>query len=264
MNVIEGTNQRNIAVVTGASSGIGEASARALAEQGWTVVCAARRTERIEAVADEIGGVAVTLDVTDQDSVDALVARLDDLDRPVDLLVHVAGGAFGLDPVAEANVEDWQKMLELNVVGSLRVVQAMLPVLRRAPAAQIIMLTSTAADVNYEGGGGYCAAKHGEAALTRTLRLELSGEPIRVCEIAPGMVATPEFNLVRFAGDSDKAAATYEGVDRPLDEHDVARSVVWAATAPAHVNVDLLVLRPVAQAAQHKVFRGHLYDDDVR
>lgn len=202
--------------------------------------------------------------MTDQTSVDALVSRLEELGRPVDLLVHVAGGALGLASVADADVELWQRMLDLNVVGALRVIKAMLPPLRQAPAAQIVVITSTAADVNYEGGAGYCAAKHGEAALVRTLRLELTGEPIRVCEIAPGMVATEEFSLVRFGGDRAKADAAYADVDRPLTADDVARTVAWAATAPAHVNVDLLVLRPVAQGAHHKLFRGRLFDDDVR
>lgn len=263
MQRLEGTNQRSVAVVTGASSGIGEATARALADQGWTVVCAARRTDRITALAQEIDGHAVTLDVTDQSSVDGLVSALRALDRPVDLLVNVAGGAFGLDPVAEASVTDWQRMLDVNVVGTLRVVRGVLPLLREAPVAQIVVLSSTAAMVTYEGGGGYTAAKHAEGALARTLRLELSGEPIRVCEIAPGMVATPEFNLVRFDGDATAAAATYADVDRPLTAKDVARTVTWAATAPAHLNVDLMVIRPVAQAAQHKVFRGRLYPEHV-
>lgn len=259
----EEPTDRRVAVVTGASSGIGEATARALAAAGWTVVCAARRTERVEALAADIGGHAVTVDVTDQASVDALDAAVERIGGTLDLVVNVAGGALGADPVEQAQLSQWQRMYDVNVLGTLRVIKALLPRLRSAPAAQIVVVTSTAAEVVYEGGGGYSAAKHAEAALVRTLRLELAGEPIRVCEIAPGMVATAEFSLVRFGGDAAKADKTYEGVDRPLTADDVARTITWCATAPVHLNVDLMVIRPVAQAAQHKVIRRPVFGPDV-
>jgi len=243
------------AVVTGASSGIGAATARRLAEDGYTVVAAARRIDRLEPLAAEIGGRAVRLDVTDQESVDALAAGLD----TADVLVNVAGGAFGGDPVADADPADWQRMFELNVLGTLRVTRALLPLLAAGPGGTIVNLTSTAAYVNYEGGGGYTAAKHGQHALTETLRLELAGVPVRVIEVAPGMVRTEEFALNRFGGDAERAAAVYRDVDRPLTAADVADCVALTVGLPLHVNVDQLVVRPLAQAAQHKVFRGPLF-----
>jgi NADP-dependent 3-hydroxy acid dehydrogenase YdfG len=243
------------AVVTGASSGIGAATARRLAKDGYTVVAAARRIDRLERLAAEVGGRAVRLDVTDQASVDALAAGLDD----ADVLVNVAGGAFGGDPVAEADPADWQKMFELNVLGTLRVTRALLPLLRAGAGGTIVNLTSTAAYVNYEGGGGYTAAKHGQHALSETLRLELAGTPVRVIEVAPGMVKTDEFALNRFGGDAERAAAVYRDVDRPLTAEDVAECVALTVGLPLHVNVDQLVVRPLAQAAQHKVHRGPLF-----
>ena len=243
------------AVVTGASSGIGAATARRLAKDGHTVVAAARRVDRLERLAAEVGGRAVRLDVTDQASVDALAAGLD----TVDVLVNVAGGAFGGDPVADADPADWQRMFEVNVLGTLRVTRALLPLLRAGAGGTIVNLTSTAASVNYEGGGGYTAAKHGQHALTETLRLELAGTPVRVIEVAPGMVRTDEFALNRFGGDAERAAAVYRDVDRPLTAEDVAECVAFTVGLPPHVNVDQLVVRPLAQAAQHKVFRGPLF-----
>lgn len=243
------------AVVTGASSGIGAATARRLAKDGYTVVAAARRLDRLEPLAAGIGGRAVALDVTDQASVDALAAGLDE----VDVLVNVAGGAFGGDPVAAGDPADWQKMFELNVLGTLRVTQALLPLLKAGGGGTIVNLTSTAASVNYEGGGGYSAAKHGQHALSETLRLELAGTPVRVIEVAPGMVKTDEFALNRFGGDAERAAAVYRDVDRPLTAEDVAECVALTVGLPLHVNVDQLVVRPLAQAAQHKVFRGPLF-----
>ncbi|CAA9255678.1 MAG: Putative oxidoreductase [uncultured Corynebacteriales bacterium] len=243
------------AVVTGASSGIGAATARRLAKDGHTVVAAARRVDRLERLAAEVGGRAVRLDVTDQASVDALAAGLD----TVDVLVNVAGGAFGGDPVADADPADWQRMFEVNVLGTLRVTRALLPLLRAGAGGTIVNLTSTAASVNYEGGGGYTAAKHGQHALTETLRLELAGTPVRVIEVAPGMVRTDEFALNRFGGDVERAAAVYRDVDRPLTAEDVAECVAFTVGLPPHVNVDQLVVRPLAQAAQHKVFRGPLF-----
>lgn len=243
------------AVVTGASSGIGAATARRLAEDGFAVVVAARREDRLAALAAEIGARPVRLDVTDQASVDALAAALDDCE----LLVNNAGGAVGLDPVAAADPAGWQQMFDVNVLGTLRVTKALLPLLRAGAGGTVVTITSTAASVNYEGGGGYSAAKHAEHALTETLRLELSGVPVRVIEIAPGMVRTDEFTLNRLGGDRDRAAALYEGVDRPLTAEDVAECVALTVGLPAHVNVDQLVVRPLAQAAQHKLFRGPLF-----
>ena len=244
------TDQK-IAVVTGASSGIGAATARALAAEGFRVVCAARRTDRIEALAHEIGGVAVPLDVTDAASVADLAANLD----VVHVLVNNAGGAFGADPIESVDAEDLRAMYDVNVVGLVRVTQALLPALRASGDGLIVNVGSTAGRVVYEGGGGYTAAKHALKALTGTLRLELSGEPIRVTEIAPGMVKTDEFSVKRFRGDEDKAAAVYAGVPEPLTADDIADVVAWVATRPPHVDIDEVVVRPLAQAAQHKVHR---------
>lgn len=257
----EGPGAGRVAVVTGASSGIGAATARALAADGWHVVVAARRVERLVELADEIDGTAVALDVTSDKSVAGLLAVVGDLGREVALLVNNAGGAFGSDTVAEASIDDWRRMHEVNVLGTLRVTRALLPSLLAAPSAHVVVVTSTAASLVYPGGGGgYTAAKHAEGALVRTLRLELVGHPVRVTEIAPGMVATEEFSLVRFGGDEAAAAKVYEGVDRPLTADDVAECIRWTASVPTHVDVDLLVVRPVAQAAQHLVHRGPLFD----
>ncbi len=258
---------RGVAVVTGASSGIGAATARRLSADGWHVVVAARRADRIEQLATEIGGTAVVLDITDDDSVAGLLAAVEDLlaqrGEPLGLLVNNAGGAVGADTVADAGLDDWRRMYEVNVLGTLRVTRALLPLLRSAPAAHVVVVTSTAALLTYEGGGGYSAAKHAQGALVRTLRLELVGEPVRVTEVAPGMVATEEFSVKRFAGDAEAAARIYAGVDRPLTADDVAECIGWAASTPVHLNVDLLVVRPVAQAAQHKVHRGPIFGDGV-
>ncbi|GGM05671.1 SDR family NAD(P)-dependent oxidoreductase [Nakamurella endophytica] len=240
-----------VAVVTGASSGIGAATARGLAAAGYRVVLAARRADRLAALAEEIGGLARPLDVTDRAAVQDFAASLD----RVDVLVNNAGGAIGADPVATGDPADWRAMYEVNVLGVLQVTQALLPALIVSGAGTVVVLSSTAGFAAYEGGGGYVAAKHGTHALTATLRLELFDQPVRVVEIAPGMVRTDEFSLNRFHGDADRAAAVYRGVDEPLTAEDVADTVVWAVTRPAHVNVDLLVLRPRAQAAQHKVHR---------
>jgi NADP-dependent 3-hydroxy acid dehydrogenase YdfG len=240
------------AVVTGASSGIGAATARALAAAGYRVVCAARRTDRVRALAEEIGGVAVACDVTDRDSVRGLAEAAGDL---VHVLVNNAGGAFGAEPVESADPEDWRRMYDVNVLGVLHVTQALLPALRASGDGLIVNVGSTAGRIAYEGGGGYTAAKHGTQVLTETLRLELCGEPIRVSEIAPGMVRTDEFSLKRFEGDRSRADAIYEGVPDPLVAEDVADAIAWVATRPSHVNIDELVIRPRAQAAQHKVHR---------
>ena len=240
------------AVVTGASSGIGAATARSLAAAGFEVLCAARRTDRIEALAAEIGGRAVTCDVTDA----ASVARLGEaVGERLHVLVNNAGGAFGSSPVAEADAEEWRRMYDVNVIGLMQVTRALLPALVASGDGVILNVGSTAGRIAYEGGGGYTAAKHGTQVVTETLRLELYDQPVRVCEIAPGMVRTDEFALVRFDGDRERAEAVYAGVPDPLTAEDVADAITWMATRPAHVSIDELVIRPRAQAAQHKVFR---------
>ena len=245
-----------VAVVTGASSGIGAATAARLAAAGYQVIAAARRAERVEALAAQIraaGGAAEAsqLDVTDRAAVDALA---DSLDR-CDVLISNAGGAAGADQIADGRTEDWRAMYEVNVLGTLNVTQALLPKLISSADGTVVVMSSTAAFVAYEGGGGYVAAKHGVHGLAATLRLELCGQPVRVIEIAPGMVKTAEFAINRFRGDADQAAAVYAGVAEPLTDEDIADAVTWAVTRPSHVNVDLMVLRPRAQAAQHKVHR---------
>ena len=252
-----GQHIEQVAVVTGASSGIGAATARRLAAEGFRVVLVARRAERIEALAKEIGEAASArvLDVTDRAAVDAFAASLD----RVGVLVNNAGGAFGAESVADGDPADWRRMYEVNVLGVLHMTQALLPALRaggaETGAGTVLVLSSTAAFTPYEGGGGYVAAKAGAHAIAGTLRLELVGEPVRVIEIAPGMVRTDEFALTRFGGDTAKAASVYAGVDEPLTAEDVADTIAWTVTRPPHVNVDLLVVRPLAQAANHKVAR---------
>ncbi len=253
---------RPIAVVTGASSGIGAASARLLAADGFHVVAAARRTDRIDKLAAEIGGTAVSCDVTDPAQVDALAAAVAALPGDCRVLVNNAGGAYGLDPVESADLTDWHTMFEVNVFGTQRVTRALLPALEASGQGTIVMITSTAARDVYEGGSGYTAAKHAQQAIGGTLRLELSGRPVRVVEIAPGMVATEEFSLVRFHGDEDRAAAVYDGVDKPLTAEDVADCVAWTVRLPHHVNIDQLVVRPLAQAAAHKVHRTPVHRPD--
>ena len=240
------------AVVTGASSGIGAATATALAAHGFRVICAARRIDRIEALAAEIGGIAVACDVTSPDDVRRLATAAGDT---LDVLVNNAGGAFGSDEVAEADIEDWRAMYDVNVLGTLHVTQALLPALRASTDGLIVNVGSTAGRVAYEGGGGYTAAKHGTHVVAQTLRLELVGQPVRVLVVAPGMVATEEFSLNRFDGDQARADAVYDGVGEPLVAEDIADCIAWMVTRPHHVNVDLLVVRPLAQAAQHKVHR---------
>jgi NADP-dependent 3-hydroxy acid dehydrogenase YdfG len=242
---------RGIAVVTGASSGIGAATARRLGTEGYDVIAAARRADRLTALADEIGCRAVVLDVTDDGSVRALADEIE----VCHVLVNNAGGAFGLDPVEKAKDDDWQRMWDVNVMGTMRVTRALLPKLEASGDGVIVNLTSTAGHVAYEGGGGYAAAKYAEVAVTQTLRLELLGRPIRVVEIAPGMVKTDEFTVNRFGGDEAKAAALYAGVPGPLSAEDIADCIAWAATRPWNVNIDQIVVRPRAQAAQHRLYR---------
>ncbi len=243
-----------IALVTGGGTGIGAASARRLARAGFEVILAGRRLDRLEAVAAEIGPAARTLvlDVTDQRSVDAAVASL----ARLDVLVNNAGGALGLAAVQDGDLGEWEAMFATNVLGPARMVRAVLPLLRRSPRATIVDMSSTAGEIVYEGGAGYCAAKHGTSVLSEALRLELAGENIRICDIRPGMVRTDEFALTRFHGDQDAADRVYAGVDRPLTADDVAACVEFVVTLPQHVNIDRLVVKPVAQAAAHKVHRG--------
>jgi NADP-dependent 3-hydroxy acid dehydrogenase YdfG len=242
-----------IAVVTGASSGIGAATARGLARTGFHVVAGARRTGRLRALAEEVGATALTLDVDDPASVEAFRAAVADRHGHADLLVNNAGLAAGLDPIADGDERDWRAMLDTNVLGLLRVTRAFLPLLRAAPHAHIVNLGSIAGFEVYPGGAGYTASKHAVRAITGTLRLELNGEPIRITEIAPGMVET-EFSMVRFHGDAERADEVYAGV-QPLTADDLADCIVWAVTRPPHVDVDLMVVRPVAQAAAHLVAR---------
>ena len=240
------------AVVTGASSGIGAATARALAAEGYHVVCAARRFDRVHALAADIGGTAVACDVADPDDVAVLAEVVGDR---LDLLVNNAGGAVGLEPLADADFDAWVTMFSSNVLGAGRVTKALLPALVAAEGT-VVFVTSTAAEAAYEGGAGYNAAKAGERMIAGALRLELCGTPVRVCEVAPGLVHTEEFSLTRFHGDRARADAVYAGVPDPLTPADVAEVITWVATRPPHVNVDRLVVRPRAQAANHKLHKG--------
>ena len=244
------------AVVTGASSGIGAATAVQLADAGYRVVLIARRADRLAEVAERIaakGGTAQVhaLDVTDRSAVDALAESLD----RCDVLVANAGGAIGAETVADSSADDWLAMYNVNVLGTLHITQALLPKLIASGAGTIVLMGSTAGFISYEGGGGYVVAKHGTHAIAETQRLELYDQPVRIIEIAPGMVKTAEFAVNRYRGDADKAAAVYAGVAEPLTDADVADAVVWSVTRPAHFNVDLMVIRPRAQAAQYKVHR---------
>jgi NADP-dependent 3-hydroxy acid dehydrogenase YdfG len=242
---------RGVAVVTGASSGIGAATVRRLVAAGYDVVAGARRAERLDQLAAETGCRVHVLDVTSQESVDAFAATV----ASCAVLVNNAGGAFGLAPIAAAADDDWERMYAVNVLGTLRMTRALLPKLIDSGDGVVVTVTSTAGHGVYEGGAGYTAAKHAEHALAETLRLELCGQPVRVAEVAPGMVATEEFSLVRFGGDRARADAVYAGVPDPLTADDVADCITWIVTRPAHVNIDLMVVRPRAQAAQHKVHR---------
>ncbi|MET9201060.1 SDR family NAD(P)-dependent oxidoreductase [Gordonia sp. NPDC003585] len=235
-----------IAVVTGASSGIGAATARQLAKQGYHVVLGARRVDRVKALADEIGGTGRQLDVTDEDSVAQFVDGLDS----VNVLVNNAGGAKGLDPVANADLDDWRWMWETNVLGSLRITKALIPALIASGDGLIVSITSIAAIEAYDNGAGYTSAKHAQAVTHRTLRYELLGKPVRLTEIAPGMVET-DFSLVRFDGDQERADAVYQGLT-PLTADDVAEVIGFVASRPPHVNLDQIVLKPRDQASARR------------
>lgn len=238
--------------MTGAGSGIGAATARALAADGFHVFCAARRADRIGEVAAEVGGTAVVCDVTRAED----VARLaETVGTTLKVLVNNAGGALGTDPVIQADPEQWRTMYESNVVGTMQVTKALAPALVASGAGTIVNVGSVAGHLVYEGGAGYTAAKHALAAVTETLRLELNGQPVRVTEIAPGMVKTEEFSLVRLGGDQARADAVYAGVEAPLSADDIAEAIRWVVALPAHVNIDLMVVKPIAQAAPHKISR---------
>lgn len=238
------TNERasRIALVTGASSGIGAATVRELAGAGFDTIAAARRLERCEQLAADVGGHALRLDVSDPDSVASLAAEIPRLD----IVVHSAGGALGLGPIAEADEHSWREMWESNVAGLMRVTKATLPALRRSDDAHIVIVGSVAGVEAYEGGGGYTAAKHAAHAIAQTLRLEHLRDGIRVTEIAPGMVET-EFSLVRFGGDAERAAGVYDGI-KPLSAEDIAETIAFCLTRPAHVDVDYVAIKPTAQA----------------
>ena len=240
------------AIVTGASSGIGAATVEALRGEGWSVLAVARRADRLEQLAERAGCETCVADITRPDD----VARIVEAAGPVcHALVNNAGGAIGFESVEDGDPADWRAMFEVNTIGTLQVTQAVLPALRAGGRGDLLFMTSTAALITYQGGAGYSAAKHAEGALARTLRLELVGEPIRVIEIAPGMVKTEEFTIKRSRGDAAKAESIYAGVREPLTAQDVAECVRWALTLPHHINIDQLVVRPRAQAAQHLVAR---------
>jgi NADP-dependent 3-hydroxy acid dehydrogenase YdfG len=239
-----------VAVITGASSGIGAAAARALARDGFQVVLGARRLERLEELAADVGGEAVALDVADPDSVEEFAARR----GRCDVLVNNAGGAHGLEPLGEADEDKWRTMYEANVLGTMRMTRALLPRLVASGDGHVVSITSIAGFEAYRGGAGYIAAKHAQRSMLRVLRLELLGEPVRVTEIAPGMVET-EFSLVRFGGDEEAARRVYQGMT-PLSAEDVAECIRWAVAQPSHVNIDEIVVRPRDQAAAIEVDRG--------
>ena len=238
-----------IAVVTGASSGIGAATAKHLAQAGYDLVLGARRMDKLQAVAQPLGARAITLDVTDAASVAAFCEQI----PAVNVLVNNAGGALGLEPVAEAEDEKWRMMFESNVLGTMRMTRTLLPKLETSGQGHIVVIGSIAGFEVYPGGAGYTAAKHAERAVAETLRLELLGKPIRVTEIAPGLVET-EFSLVRFGGDAERATKPYQGMT-PLTADDVADAIVWAVTRPPHVNIDQMTIRPLDQATAMLVHR---------
>lgn len=243
-----------VAVITGASSGIGASSARLLAENGFQVLAVARREDRLQQLAREHPSIeTMQIDVTSDADVARLAKHLEG--KPVEVLVCNAGGAFDFDPVISSDPDIWMKTYDVNVVGSVRCIKALVPHMLTHGKGHLVIITSTAGQIAYENGGSYVAAKHGEVALARTLRLELNGLPIRITEIAPGMVKTDEFALTRFAGDKERAAKIYSGVEQPLTDDDVAEAIRWSVMLPAHFNVDSMTIRPIAQAAQHKVHR---------
>ena len=245
--------QNKAALVTGASSGIGEATVRALRAAGWTVFAVARRAERLAALAAETGAVAIPADISEDDDVSRLLSQVTEVGG-VDTLINIAGGARGADTIGGASTDDWEWMYRVNVLGTMKLTRAFLPMLRATGEGTVLNLTSTAALAAYEGGGGYNAAKFAQHAMTGALRLEEAEHNVRVIEVAPGLVYTEEFALNRL-GDRQAADKVYQGVEKPLTAEDVADVVRYAVTAPHHVNLDQIVIRPVAQAANHKLIR---------
>lgn len=247
-------SQREIAVVTGASSGIGAATALLLAKNGFHVIAAARRMDRLETLAKADSHIEIVeLDVSNQGQVDSLAALL--VGKPVSVLVNNAGGAFDSLDILNSDPDLWRKTYEVNVIGTVRMVKAITPIMQIFGRGHVVVISSTAGHRTYENGGSYAAAKHAERTIAETLRLEVNGQPIRVTEIAPGMVKTEEFAKVRFHGDMDKANKTYEGIAEPLVAADIAEAIRWAVMLPHHVNIDSMTIRPLAQAANHKVHR---------
>jgi NADP-dependent 3-hydroxy acid dehydrogenase YdfG len=245
--------QNKAALVTGASSGIGQATVRALAAEGWTVFAVARRAERLAELEAETGAVGIPADIAEDDDVSRLLARVTDAGG-IDTLINIAGGARGADAVGAASTEDWEWMYRVNVLGTMKLTRAFLPMLRANGKGTVLNLTSTAGLAAYEGGGGYNAAKFAQHAMTGALRLEEAENNLRVIEVAPGLVYTEEFALNRL-GDREAAEKVYQGVEKPLTAEDVAEVVRYAVAAPHHVNLDQIVIRPVAQAANHKLIR---------
>lgn len=240
-------------IVTGASTGIGEATVRHLIADGYEVVATARRGERLARLAEETGCDWVAGDITRDEDVARIIGEAE-IGGPITGLVNSAGGAVGLDPIAEAKTEDWLTMYERNVLGTLRITRGLLAGLRER-GGTIVFITSVAAHETYPGGGGYTAAKHGEFMLARTLRMELVGEPVRVVEICPGLVKTEEFSKNRL-GSVEAAQEVYQGVDEPLMAEDIADCVAWAISRPPHVNIDQITVRPVVQASSTLIARN--------
>ncbi|MBT2594780.1 SDR family oxidoreductase [Arthrobacter sp. ISL-72] len=250
------TEEKNTkaAVVTGASTGIGEATVRALRAEGWKVFAVARREDRLAALAEETGAAAVPADIADDADVERLLAEVTQAGG-IDTLINIAGGARGADRIADAKTDDWEWMFDVNVLGTMKLTRAFLPMLRACGEGTVLNLTSTAGLAAYEGGGGYNAAKFAQHAMTGALRLEEVEHNVRVIEVAPGLVHTEEFALNRLGGDQEAAGKVYQGVEKPLTAADVADVIRYAVTAPHHVNLDQIVIRPVAQAANYKLIR---------
>ncbi len=252
--MLHSQNSSRSALVTGASSGIGAATAHRLSTDGWQVFAVARRAEKLEHLAEQEGIIPIVCDITDRDAVRKAYEQVAEAGG-IDTLVNNAGGALGVETIGEGNIEDWRWMFEVNVLGTLNITQAFLPMLREHGEGTVLNLTSTAGVVSYEGGGGYNAAKFGEHGMTGALRLEEAEHNIRVIEVLPGMVHTEEFSAKRLRGDAAAAEAVYAGVDKPLTAEDVAEVIAHSVSLPHHINLDQIVVRPVAQAAQHKVIR---------
>lgn len=227
---------------------------RALCVAGWKVFAVARRADRLAVLATETGAIPVTVDVTDDEAVAGLLAEVV-AGGGIDTLINIAGGARGADFVGAAKNEDWDFMLQVNVMGTMKLTRAFLPMLRANGEGTVLNLTSTAAQVSYEGGGGYNAAKAAQRALTKALRLEEAEHNVRVIEVLPGLVHTEEFSLLRFGGNAEAADAIYKGVGKPLVASDVAEVIAYSVNLPHHINLDEIVIRPVAQAAAHKLIR---------